>query len=243
MVSIEDVERVEALYASGRQVSAMTECRTLALRALPGHAERMAALLARQKHIAPGDDILFEEFVYHRDTPENLDAAYIVFWCSKWTKGMPDTRTTTGSKGQARQVLIVQTREDFAQNALIALRRMAGTMELNTQRATPAPVETASDAPAKPAAPEWSLKTSIKKWPGYRLPLHQFLKDAYVAGKPCPKAQDVLDAWKLNPPHGFKVIKSGRHDELEYELNHGHKKTADLKAIQAAIDGLVIQID
>ena len=110
--------------------------------------------------------------------------------------------------------------------------------------ATPAPVEvTASDGLAKPAASVWSLITSLKRTPGYRWPLYHFLKEAHVADKPCPKAQEVLDAWKLNPQHGLEVIKSGRYDALKYELMHGGKKTADLKAIRAAINELVIRID
>ena len=101
-------------------------------------------------------------------------------------------------------------------------------------------LEPASDGPAKPAAPAWSVKTSIKRWPGYRLPLCKFLQAAYVAGELCPKAQDVLNAWKLAPPQRLRVIASYRHDELEFELDHGQKKTADLKAIQAAINALII---
>ena len=104
-------------------------------------------------------------------------------------------------------------------------------------------LEPASDGPAKPAAPAWGLITSPERTPGYRWPLYQFLRKAHVAGEPCPKAQAVLDAWKLNPPSGLKVIRSGRCDALEYELAHGGKKTADLKAIQAAIKDLVIRID
>lgn len=105
-------------------------------------------------------------------------------------------------------------------------------------------VATASDGPAQlTTALAWSLKTSLERTPGYRWPLIQFLRETHVAGKPCPKAQEVLDDWKLSPPSGLKVIKSGRCDALEYELMHGGKKTADLKAIQAAINDLVIRID
>lgn len=116
----------------------------------------------------------------------------------------------------------------------------------------PAPAQTAPSAPVVTdgdglapltTAPSWSLITPPERTPGYRWPLYQFLREAHVAGKPRPKAQEVLDAWKMNPPSGLKVIESCRRDALEYELNNGQKKTADLKAIQAAIDGLVIQID
>jgi hypothetical protein len=97
------------------------------------------------------------------------------------------------------------------------------------------------DGPAlRPTASAWSLITSLGRTPGYRWPLYQFLQAAHIAGKPCPKAQDVLVAWQLNPPAGVRVIQSGRRDELEYELTHGGKKTADLRAIQTAISGLVV---
>jgi hypothetical protein len=105
---------------------------------------------------------------------------------------------------------------------------------------TLASVVPASGGPAQQPAPAWGLITSLTRTPGYRWPLYQFLQAAHVAGKPCPKAQDVLDAWTLEPPPGLRVIQSGRRDELEYELTHGGKKTADLRAIQAAISGLVV---
>ena len=108
----------------------------------------------------------------------------------------------------------------------------------------PAPVVAVGDGLAPlTTAPSWSLITPPERTPGYRWPLYQFLREAHVAGKPCPKAQEVLDAWKLNPPSGLKVIQSGRCDALEYELVHGGKKIADLRAIQAAINDLVIRID
>ena len=108
----------------------------------------------------------------------------------------------------------------------------------------PAPVMTASDSPAlTTAAPAWNLINPPNRTPGYRWPLYHFLKAAHVAGKPCPKAQDVLNDWKLNPPHGgLHVIPSGRRDALEYKLDHGGVKNADLKAIQASINGLIVSI-
>lgn len=109
--------------------------------------------------------------------------------------------------------------------------------------ALPVPVVAASDGPAPlTTAPAWSLKTPPARTPGYRWPLYQFLQAAHVAGKPCPKAQDVLDGWKLNPPHGLRVIQCGRRDALKYELIHGGEKTADLRAIQATIKGLIVRI-
>lgn len=101
-------------------------------------------------------------------------------------------------------------------------------------------VVAASDGPAPlTTAPAWSLITPPERMPGYRWPLYQFLSEAHDAGKPCPKAQEVLDAWKLNPPSGVAVIKKGRIDLLEFELFYGGKKTADLRAIQASIKALL----
>jgi hypothetical protein len=37
----------------------------------------------------------------------------------------------------------------------------------------------------------------------------------------------------------MKVIQNGKRDVLEYELETGYKKLADLKAIQAAIADLI----
>ena len=115
----------------------------------------------------------------------------------------------------------------------------------------PVAVVAASDEPAAGApdvdgdapltsAPTWSLITSLARTPGYRWPLYQFLQAAHIAGKPCPKAQDVLDAWRINLPAGLSVIQVGRRDALKYKLDHGSTKTADLKAIQSAIKGLLV---
>ena len=89
------------------------------------------------------------------------------------------------------------------------------------------------------AGPVWGLKTSIVRAPGYRWPLYQVLKAALIAGQPCPKAQHVLDGWKLTPPDGLNVIHLRRHDELEYELVTGEKKRATVKQIQAVIKDLL----
>lgn len=94
---------------------------------------------------------------------------------------------------------------------------------------------TASDAPAKPAALAWSLKTSIQRAPGYRWPLYQTLKAAHIAGLPCPKARDVLDTWTLKPPPDLQVMPDG----VKYNDQLGNPKEADLKAIGQAIKYLL----
>lgn len=126
---------------------------------------------------------------------------------------------------------------------VIKLNDGYGCLELPQAQtaATPAPLVVAGDEPTPlNIAPAWSLKTSLERTPGYRWPLYQFLKAAHAAGKLPPKAQDVLDAWKSNPPPGLSVIQAGRSDVLEYQLNHGAKKCAELKAIQSAIAGLIV---
>lgn len=110
--------------------------------------------------------------------------------------------------------------------------------------ASPASVVAVINAPAPlTTAPAWSLITSPARTPGYRWALYRFLQAEHVAGKPCPKAQDVLDAWKLNPPLDMAVVQVGRFSALEYQLDHGSKKKADLKAVQAAIRGLIVRIE
>ena len=86
-----------------------------------------------------------------------------------------------------------------------------------------------------PAQPGWSIKTSIERAPGYRSELIQVLKAAHIAGKPCPKARDVLDTWKANPPIDLQVMPEG----VKYNDGLGNLKEADLKAIGQAIKNLM----
>lgn len=92
----------------------------------------------------------------------------------------------------------------------------------------PAPAQT-------PATPAWSLITSLARSPGYRWPLYQFLKAAHAAGKPCPKAREVLEGWKSNTPPELEVMTDG----VKYSDAQGSTKEADLKAIQQSIKGLL----
>jgi hypothetical protein len=59
--------------------------------------------------------------------------------------------------------------------------------------AAPLAVAGAFDEPDKTRA-TWSLKTSKLRFNGYRWQLHQVLKAAHAAGKPCPTAREVLVA-------------------------------------------------
>ncbi|UUZ67366.1 hypothetical protein LP416_21835 [Polaromonas sp. P2-4] len=103
-------------------------------------------------------------------------------------------------------------------------------------QAAPVVIENAS-ARVEPdkAGPGWSPKISIKRAPGYRWPLLQFLKSAHIDGKPCPKARDVLEDWKLRPPTDVQVMSDG----LKYNDGLGNLREANLKAIQQAIKGLL----
>ena len=83
--------------------------------------------------------------------------------------------------------------------------------------------------------PGWNLKTSIKRAPGYRWPLYLFLKAAHIAGQPCPKPRDVLEAWTLKPPPDVQAMPDG----VKYNDGLGNSKEADLKAIQQAIKNLL----
>jgi hypothetical protein len=84
-------------------------------------------------------------------------------------------------------------------------------------------------------ATAWRLKTSIKRFPGYRQALYAFLKAEHVAGKPIPKARDVLNAWQSASPPEIQVMTDG----VKYNDGKGNLKEADLKAIQQAIVRLV----
>jgi hypothetical protein len=81
----------------------------------------------------------------------------------------------------------------------------------------------------------WRLKTSTKRFPGYRQALYEFLKNEHVAGKAIPKARDVLNAWKTASPREIQVMTDG----VKYNDGKGNLKEADLKAIQQAILRLV----
>ena len=108
-----------------------------------------------------------------------------------------------------------------------------------TDAAKPAPevtdqteaVEPASDGPAKPAAPAWSLKRP-ERFQGYGKPLYDLLKAVHAAGQPKPSARDVLDRWKEKPPPDVAEVTD---NGLKYYDAQGNTKPADLEAIRKAI--------
>jgi hypothetical protein len=98
---------------------------------------------------------------------------------------------------------------------------------------------TATPAPAAGpaiAVPSWSPITSLQRASGYRWPLYQFLKAAHAAGKPIPKARDVLDKWRENPPPDVATVTD---NGLKYYDAKGNTKPADLEAIRKAIDRMI----
>ncbi len=103
------------------------------------------------------------------------------------------------------------------------------------EQADPKPQAGTVEAAPMKAGQGWSLKTSIARAPGYRWPLYQTLKAAHIAGQPCPKARDVLEIWKKNPPLEVQVMPEG----VKYNDGLGNAKEANLRAMGQAIKNLL----
>ena len=84
------------------------------------------------------------------------------------------------------------------------------------------------------AESDWGLNTP-QRYPAYRLQLYRVLKAAHAAGEPCPNAREVLDIWAKSSPIDLQLMSDG----VKYSDAKGTTKTADLKAIQQAISGLL----
>ena len=67
----------------------------------------------------------------------------------------------------------------------------------------------ASDGVEPDAGQEWSPKASLERAPGYRWPLYQVLKAAYIAGQPCPKARS---RWAEVGGRPVRTLRSTRQD-------------------------------
>ena len=96
---------------------------------------------------------------------------------------------------------------------------------------SPAPVAAASAS----GGMNWTLNRP-QRFPGYSKPLYDLLKAAHIAGKPSPKARDVLDKWKENPPPDVVAVTD---NGLKYYDANGNTKPADLEAIRKAIDRMI----
>ena len=92
-----------------------------------------------------------------------------------------------------------------------------------------------NDKQAKSSSARWVLK-KLKRPQGYGKPLHDFLNAANIAGSPCPKARDVLDAWGQRKPDAIQEVIL---DEIKYYANDGTLKTANLGAIRKTISRMV----
>lgn len=103
---------------------------------------------------------------------------------------------------------------------------------------TPAPAPAIGEPPAPPVVAasasdgaSWAV-VKPQRLQGYGRPLYDFLKAAHAAGRPIPKARDVLEAWREKaPPEVAKVLA----DSLDHYNAKGDTKAADLEAIRKAI--------
>lgn len=126
MVSIQDAERIEQLYARGQKVTAIHQCKELAITALPGHRASLESLCqGRKNYELPRDEAMLEEFMYRHRPYENANAATVVAYCAKWIRGVPTTHSDYNHRDKSYQTHVVATRDDFAQSAFIALRNLA----------------------------------------------------------------------------------------------------------------------
>ena len=78
----------------------------------------------------------------------------------------------------------------------------------------------------------WTLRKP-KRFQGYTEPLYLLLGKAHSEGKPRPRAREVLQAWAANLPAQIAKVIEG--ESLDYYLEKGGTKTANLRAIAAAI--------
>lgn len=86
------------------------------------------------------------------------------------------------------------------------------------------------EAPTTVAA-AWALRKP-ERFQGYTKPLYDFLKGEHIAGRPRPKAHDVLDAWSKSPPLDVAKVTT---DSFDYSNANGRTDTANVSAIRKAI--------
>lgn len=95
------------------------------------------------------------------------------------------------------------------------------------------------DAPATPydaagvaqLSSTWSLKKP-KRFQAYGWPLYRLLEAAHSAKRPVPTPREVLDAFAKDKPKGIEKVS---HEELTYYDATGDLKSANVRAIKAAI--------
>ena len=107
-------------------------------------------------------------------------------------------------------------------------------------------VRTTKGKPIKISAKEnqkWKLKPG-KTYPGYRLPLFEFLKQEFANGKEDPpNAYDFIAKLKEDLDNGITLENIWvRRYGIDYKIKSGETKQADLKAINQSIGDLIIKL-
>jgi len=108
------------------------------------------------------------------------------------------------------------------------------------------PREIKPTKPIKISAKEnqkWKLKPG-KTYPGYRLPLFEFLKQEFINGKEDPpNAYDFIAKLKEDVANGITLENIWvRRYGIDYKIKSGETKKADLKAINQSIGDLIIKL-
>lgn len=109
------------------------------------------------------------------------------------------------------------------------VRRKFSPTHPQTQAGT---VEAASVAATVKA---W-IPTKPKRFQGYTEPLYLLLEAAHIAGDDRPTARDVLQAFAAKQPSQIAKVIVG--ESLDYYIEKGTTKTANLKAIRETIRGM-----
>ncbi|MBC5783784.1 hypothetical protein H8N03_12580 [Ramlibacter sp. USB13] len=123
MLLLQEVQQVEALFASGQKIEALRQTRALALRCLPGHEARLAAFLARTRKGAwqiPRDQDKLDADFYTwmgQTPPEDRNAAQALACCGHWKLNTPPDHDD------------IHQRDDYAYEAFVRLSRLVAPAE------------------------------------------------------------------------------------------------------------------
>lgn len=111
-------------------------------------------------------------------------------------------------------------------DVLCGITALQGNDAAQAARPLPAPA-------SEPAAsmPAWSV-SKYERFTGYNVPLHALLIAAHREGKPRPKAQDVLEAWRICLPREIAQVLP---DGFDCYNNAGNTKHVGIAAIREAI--------
>jgi hypothetical protein len=103
-------------------------------------------------------------------------------------------------------------------------------------KASKAPETPTGSLPVLAPLNSWRV-VERKRFKGYIYPLYLLLKTECDAGKEKPNARNVIEAWKDKKPSDVSEVMDR---EIKYYDSNGNIKSADLKAIQQAIKGLIL---